>query len=390
MKLAIPSDYEVLILAPLGRDADAAAEVLRKEKFLAQPFRNLPDLLQRLKRPAGAALIAEEALSVENLVDVRAHLDSQEPWSNMPVILMTNSRERPFSTEQIVENLGAQGLISILERPFHIVTLLAAVRVALQAREKQYQVREFLQEQAAALQQRDEFLSIASHELKTPITSLKLQAQMRRRSILKNDLQALSPDSNVGFVNKIDTQLDRLCRLVDDMLDISRIENGKLALNKERVDLGELAREVVDGFAGQFQSIGTKVSLNIDAHVVGNWDRYRLEQVIANLLTNSIKYGGGKPVEVTVSARDGRAILMVRDHGPGIAPESREKIFQRFERAGAGKAISGLGLGLYISRQILELHAGKIFVEEPNGGGSQFVVELPASEIAENRIYGTA
>lgn len=387
MKTLSALENEVLVLAPTGRDADAAARVLQQEGIDAISIASLSELCTRLKNPAGAVLIAEEALTIENAQEFKDALSNQEPWSNLPVILMTSQAERVFTTEQIIATFGTGSSISLLERPFRIVTLLASVRVALQAREKQYLVRTLLQEQAKALQKRDEFLSIASHELKTPITTLKLQVQMRKRFLKKGDSSVLSPDKVISLIDTTEAQVNRLSHLVEDMLDSSRIVNGKLTLNCQKITLAQLVQEVVEGFSAQFQAAGSIVELHLDDHVTGIWDRYRIEQVIANIFNNAIKYGKGKPITITVQSQGEKAILTVKDQGIGIAPENLERVFQRFERAVDGSSISGLGLGLYICRQILDLHQGHIRVESTLDKGSSFTVELPA--YVEKEAYAT-
>jgi PAS domain S-box-containing protein len=229
----------------------------------------------------------------------------------------------------------------------------------------------------AAIQARDEFLSIASHELKTPITSLKLQTQWHKRRLEKDDASLFEPKGVRKLIDVVDRQTERLAKLVDDMLDISRIAHGKLSLQRESVDLGLLVREVLDRLDEQLKAQGCRYGLQADGAVVGLWDRYRLEQVVINLLTNAMKYGDRKPVEISVRSHLEHAILTVKDLGMGIAPGNLERIFQRFERAISSENISGLGLGLYITRQIVEAHGGSIRVESVLGQGSTFTVELP-------------
>jgi signal transduction histidine kinase len=230
-----------------------------------------------------------------------------------------------------------------------------------------------------AIRVRDEFLSIASHELKTPITSLKLQTQMFQRRFDKND-PALSDRKHLGkLVETTSRQVDRLDRLVDDMLDISRISHGKLHIEIEEVDLSEIVRDVVDRFTEQMKSIGCRHRLILESSIVGYWDRYRLEQVVTNLITNAMKYAPGRPIEISVTAEEGLAILKVKDQGDGISQENLVRIFHRFERAISAENVSGLGLGLYISHQIIEAHKGKIWAESEIGKGSTFVVSLPLS-----------
>jgi len=249
------------------------------------------------------------------------------------------------------------------------VKIIGTVRDATETKAIESELRE-------AVRARDEFLSIASHELKTPLTAISLQAQIIRRATQPN-----APPNAIErvptLVDQMDRQVRRLARLVDDMLDISRLALGKLALHLETFDLAELAREIVERMAPEITSIGSTLSLDAAEPVIGHWDRFRIDQVLVNLLTNAARYGEGKPIEVAVRATATQARLTVRDHGRGIAFEDQERIFQRFERVASEATPGGLGLGLFIVRQILELHEGSIRVESVLGEGSLFIVELP-------------
>ena len=216
-----------------------------------------------------------------------------------------------------------------------------------------------------AVQARDEFLGIASHELKTPLTSLRLQLQMAQRG-----KHAVDP-------GKLLKQADRLLRLIEDMLDISRIDAGKLNLDRSPTDLAAVTSDVLDRFGPQLAAAGCAITRDLSPGLVGIWDAWRIEQVVTNLVTNALKYARGTPIEVTVTDKDGHGVLAVRDHGPGVRMEDRARIFRRFERATSAREISGLGLGLFISRQIVEAHGGRIDVHGAEGEGATFVVELP-------------
>jgi signal transduction histidine kinase len=257
------------------------------------------------------------------------------------------------------------------------VTIISVVQVALRARRKQYEVRDLLRALESAVAQRDEFMSIASHELKTPLTSLKLQAQVGERSLARGDPAFQSPDNLRKLMRSTNKQLDRLGRLVEDMLDVSRVNTGKLTLSPERMDLSALVGDLVDRFESQLAEAGCEVTSEIEPGVVGLWDGYRIEQVVSNLLSNVIKYGRGCPVRISLFQDGKAATLEVSDRGPGISSEDQRRIFDRFERAANAKHIGGLGLGLYISKQIVERHGGKIEVESRRGGGSTFRVALP-------------
>jgi PAS domain S-box-containing protein len=233
------------------------------------------------------------------------------------------------------------------------------------------------QELERAVRARDEFLSIASHELRTPLTSLKLQTQMTKRSLEKEGPAALGPERIQKLVSNFDRQIDRITRLVEDMLDISRISTGKLTIAREQVNLCDLLRDLVERHAPLFEEKQVQVSLQCEGLIIGHWDQFRIEQVVSNLLTNAARYGESRPVEIT-AAREGEfAVLRVVDHGRGIAAENQERIFGRFERAVASDDISGLGLGLYIVRSIVEMHGGSIVVASELGHGAIFTVRLP-------------
>ena len=229
-----------------------------------------------------------------------------------------------------------------------------------------------------ALRARDEFLSIASHELRTPLTSLKLQLQMTRRRIERGDPRAYEPQQVSKLVEQSDRQLERLGRLIEDMLDIARIRTGRLVIEPGRLDAVVLTREVLERLGPHLVEAGTPATLEAPEQLEAEWDRFRIEQVLTNLLTNAMRYGDRKPVAVTLRSQDGFVLLSVKDHGLGIAKESQERIFNRFERAVSANDVSGLGLGLFICRKLVEAHGGRIWVEsEGPGHGSTFFVALP-------------
>jgi PAS domain S-box-containing protein len=234
-----------------------------------------------------------------------------------------------------------------------------------------------------AVEARDEFLSIASHELKTPLTSLKLQAQMLQRQIQKDDSSVFSKPRVIKLVDQTDKQVNRLVRLVDDMLDIAKIRSGKLILSKERFDLRELVTDAIGRMHSQFLAAECgDPKLTAFEPAIGDWDRMRLEQVLNNLFTNAIRYGKGKPVQVEVECLPAHARLRVRDQGIGIEKTTQAKIFDRFERAVDPNEVSGLGLGLFIVRQIVEAHGGNVWVESDGvGQGSTFFVDLPIAKM---------
>lgn len=238
-----------------------------------------------------------------------------------------------------------------------------------------------------ALNERDEFLSIASHELKTPLNTLTLQLQLFDRILnmalddpeaSKNLCARFSAEKVKKILRVCGHYSKKLTGLVDDLLDLTRLRSGTLFLNPKDVDLTQLTREVVERLAA-----GTDLASPITVRAVdvrGIWDPTRMEQIVTNLVSNAIKYGEGKPiaVEITSDAASGLATLRVTDQGMGIHTEMQAKIFDRFQRAVGSTHITGLGLGLYITRQIVEAHGGTISVQSEPGQGSTFTVVLPS------------
>jgi signal transduction histidine kinase len=374
-----PLSESVLILAPTGQDAKLVAGALKREGISPEIFDRVAPLCERMRRDSGAILIAEEVLTKNVILDLNHELESQAPWSDIPLVVMTGGGVTTQSSIEVIRAFSPSGNVTLIERPFRPITLVSALRVALRARRRQYQVRGLMLKQLDATRARDEFLSIASHELKTPLTSLKLQIQMNQRLMQHENPDAFSPERVRKLVETTDRQVDRLGRLVEDMLDVARVHTGKLTMEKSQVDLTELVREVIERISPQLSAAKCEIREKAEVGILGNWDRYRIEQVINNLLTNAIRYSPGKPIHIVVSKEGEKARLTVHDEGAGISPENHERIFQRFERAVSSGNISGLGLGLYISRQILESHQGTIHVESVPNEGATFIVELPLS-----------
>jgi PAS domain S-box-containing protein len=228
-----------------------------------------------------------------------------------------------------------------------------------------------------AIRARDEFLSVASHELRTPLSALQLQIQTLLQPPRRSPQAVLSPEQIKAKLEMAYRQVERLTRLIGELMDVSRITAGRLRLELEEIDLSAVVRDVVGRLREEASKAHSYVEVSSVTSVVGMWDRIRVEQVVANLLTNAFKFGGGKPIEITVEERGPTGRLVVADHGIGIAAEDAERIFQRYEQAISSRAFGGLGLGLYIARQIIEAHGGTIRVESQPGAGSTFTIDLP-------------
>jgi len=224
------------------------------------------------------------------------------------------------------------------------------------------------------LQSRDEFISIAAHELRTPLTPLKLQLDTLRRSVMASGIK---DPRLLRQLERSDAQVQRLVQLVERLLDVSRVATGRLGLLLENMDLSRLAADVTDRFREEAEGAGCPLEVHTPGPVTGVWDQLRLEQVLSSLLSNAIKYGAGHPIDVCVEGHGELARLSVQDRGIGLAREDTGRIFNRFERAVSPKLYGGMGLGLYVAKQIIEAHGGTIVVRSQLGKGSTFTVVLP-------------
>lgn len=228
-----------------------------------------------------------------------------------------------------------------------------------------------------AIKARDEFLAIASHELKTPLTTIILRIQSTLDSILNQSLANFSGEKMVGSLNVAHEQTRRLQLLIKDLLDFSLITRGKLDLQLKPSDLTEIVKNTTDRFSDHLEIANCSLKFESDGQIIGLWDQIRLEQALSNLLTNAIKYGEGSPIEVTIQKKDSSAQISVKDGGIGIDPSKQKLIFDRFQRGTKDSKFQGLGVGLFIVKQIIQAHGGKITVKSSAGQGSTFTIEIP-------------
>lgn len=242
--------------------------------------------------------------------------------------------------------------------------------------------QEHLAREAAekSLNMRDDFLSIAAHELKTPITPLALQLQVIEKILKETNRQELLQtriEDLLLMIQNSKQELNRFTKLVDVLLDVTRISAGRLILKFKKVDLVLIIQDLLLRFGGMIKQSGSQIETVLPPRIIGCWDKVRVESVVENLLTNSLKYGNNKPIRITAYKNENKVIFSIEDHGIGISKDDKEKIFKRFERASSVNKYSGLGLGLYITKKIVEAHHGNISFESELGQGAKFIVELP-------------
>jgi signal transduction histidine kinase len=371
----------------------------------------LEALIKREDRAVFKALSADEALSL--LLEhefALAILDVQMPGMNgFELAEMMRGTEKTKSIPIVFVSAAGRelnyafkgyesGAVDFLHKPLDIHAVKSkvnvfvdlyrqrkAMRMQVEALEQSRQEQEALLKQLQATQNeleravrmRDDFMSIVSHEVRTPLNGLILETQLRKLHLAKDNADAFTMDKLRGMVDRDERQIQSLIRLIEDMLDVSRIRTGKLSIRPGPFDLSELVSNLIEGFAAQITAAQSTISLHADEPVIGVWDEFRIEQVVANLLTNALRYGARKPIEVKVYCQGGEARVEVRDQGIGISAQNQKRIFQQFERVTSNHAIAGLGLGLFISEQIVAAHGGQISVQSEEGEGSMFRVSLP-------------
>jgi signal transduction histidine kinase/ActR/RegA family two-component response regulator len=366
----------VAVLASRQRDAELTCEFLRSGGISAVPCRDLAHLLEVIAGAIGAVMLTEEVLAADGWVTLAEALDKQPPWSDVPIVLFAGNRHA------IADRLFARGSanLTIVETPVRVTTVLSAAKAALRARRRQYEVQQLVLRLEEADRRKDEFLAMLGHELRNPLTAVHTAVHLLRR-------QALPPAAGKP-VDVIERQSRNLARIVDDLLDVSRVTLGKIKLDRTRVDLRDALQRCAQTLSPEASRSKQWLRVAVPSSpVIVDADLVRLEQVLANLVTNAIKYTpAGGHIELRLSQVDGAAVIEVCDDGIGIAPQMLPTIFELFMQVeqGLDRSRGGLGLGLALVRRLVELHGGTIEAHSdgPNTG-SNFVVKLPALMAAQ-------
>ncbi|MGI4849924.1 MAG: hybrid sensor histidine kinase/response regulator [Janthinobacterium lividum] len=310
-----------------------------------------------------------------------------EKTRNVPIVFVSAAGKELNLAFQGYES----GAVDFLHKPLDVGAVQSKVSVFVALHQERHEVKR----QVAALEEsrrelhatqaelersikmRDDFMSIVAHELRTPLNTLYLESQLRGLDIDRDNMAAFEKEKLRKMVARDGRQIQSMVRLINDMVDVSRIRSGKLSLRPEPGELAGLLGRIAGDIEQRFAAAGNRIELQLPGPVHGVWDEFRLEQIIMNLLTNALRYGGPKPVELTLTVDGERAHVIVRDQGAGIAAADQQRIFAPFERVDHRDTRDGLGLGLYIARQLAESHGGSLEVESEAGKGATFRLTLP-------------
>jgi signal transduction histidine kinase/CheY-like chemotaxis protein len=382
----------VLVLALMSRDGELAQQALTRAGIAAEVLRGVELLCEAIGEGVGAVLVTEESLTAAATQLLLKTLEREPPWSDLPIVVLTTAGQATGLGLRTIRRLGPSANVSFLERPVRTMTLVAAVRTALRARRRQYDVRDYLQtreevqealrvahaEAERSSRAKDDFLAMLAHELRNPLAAIVSGLALLDSVDPHNEIDARAR----GVIGR---QVHHLTHLVDDLLDVSRIVSGKIELERAPVDLARATRQCVE--ARQSLNGTHKLTMLTDARpFIVDGDTVRLEQIIGNLLDNAVKYSPPEaPIHVTLREESGQAVLRIKDHGVGVAPDMLESIFEPFTQIATSlhRGGGGLGLGLAVARGLVEQHGGSIRAESAGlGHGTEFVVRLPLSSEA--------
>ena len=380
-------DHRLLFLAATAKDATTTEAMLSPLGIRLDVCRTFEALLAGVAAGAGAILLPEEAASPAHNAALRQVLASQPPWSDLPVLLLTRPGADSVESNEAV---GMFGNVTLLERPVRLATLVTAVRTALRARERQYQIREHLAERARseealrlADQRKDEFLATLGHELRNPLAPLLTAVQLMKASGSQDPVA-------IRLRGMMERQVSHLVRLVNDLLEVSRITRGLIEVQREPLDLAFVLHSAIDTSRPIVDAAGHQLSIDLpDEPVTVSGDTVRLTQVFSNLLNNAAKYThAGGHIEVQLRREGRRAVVSVRDDGIGIAPDQLSSVFEMFTQVDRSNRLAqgGLGIGLTLVRSLVAMHGGTVEARsEGVGTGSEFVVVLPAAATPAER-----
>jgi signal transduction histidine kinase len=325
-----------------------------------------------------ALAIVDVQMPAMNGFELAELMRGTERTRRIPIVFVTAANREQNYAFRGYEN----GAVDFLYKPLDPLAVRSKVNVFVDLYRQRLALQAAQRELERAVRMRDDFMSMVSHELRTPLNTLYLQVQLRMK-LLNNEQQAELATLR-KMAERDDRQIRSMVRLIDDMLDVSRMRTGRLAVKPTETDLAELVRHVAENFVEAARSAGCGIEFDVPDALLVECDPFRIEQVVTNLVTNALRYGAGCPVALRLRREGDGALLTVKDQGMGIAPADQDRIFGQFERTDdARDKAAGLGLGLYITRQIVVAHGGSISVASTPGAGAEFRVHLPARPPAD-------
>lgn len=368
-------DYAIFMLDPDGKVATWNRGAEHNKGYSAKEIIGrhfsvfYPDADNQANKPA---LELKEAIRVGRYEDEgwRVKKDGSTFWANVIITPVFDKAGTLKGFSKVTRNLTERK-----KSEDQLRTAYAELELRVEERTKA--LFKAKTEAENAVKARDQFFSVASHELKTPLTSLKLQNQLRLRALAKGNHSSFAADKLEKLFESDGRQLARLNFLIDNMLDISKLTSGNFALALDTFELSESLSEICSRLDPLLREAGVDLTLHFSEKAEGRWDRHRLEQVFTNLLSNAAKYAPGKPVEVQLSRSENRVRVAVRDNGRGVPLADQERIFRPFQRLKDVKSVSGLGLGLFVVQQIVDAHGGHVSIASAPNEGTTFTVELP-------------
>ena len=367
-----PSVERVLILAPTGRDAPLIERLLGEQGFGTRVCPDVDELLAEMDRAAGAALVAEEALTPHAIDRLVRWIGEQPAWSDLPLVVITLAGTR--RADVLFAALGPRANLRLLQRPLAAAVLVAAVRSAVRERRRQYEVRSLLAELEAADRRKGDFMAMLGHELRNPLAAIKTAVQLVQRRTSDPATERMS--------TVIDRQVDTIGRVIEDLLEVSRIARGKMSVERRPVDLRAVIADYLRTVRLRSEGRERRISSQLPGEpLVAEVDPVRFEQIVGNLVTNALKYTPPPgAVRVRLERAGEWAVLRVQDEGIGIAPEMLPRLFEPFSQIDGARKLSqgGLGIGLSLVRSLVEMHGGTVSAHSEGAGrGSEFVVRLP-------------
>lgn len=386
---------KLLIVDDLPENLQALAKIIEQDDREIYPASSGDAALALMLEHDFALAILDVMMPDMNGFELAELMRGTEKTRHIPIVFVSaGGKELNYAFKGY-----ETGAVDFLHKPLDIAAVKSKVNVFVSLYQQRVKVKQQVEELEhshrqlhatqveleRALNMRDDFISLAAHELRTPLNTLHVEAQMRQLQLQRGEVGFFSKERLSAMVERDSRQINTMIRLINDMVDVCHVNTGSLSIRMGRFNLSELIARVASDFAAQAQTAGSPLILEVVDDVTGIWDSCRIEQIVVNLITNALRYGGGKPVAIRLFVVKNNVQIQVQDRGCGIHSHDLDRIFDKFERLGNKKVREGLGMGLYIARQLAEAHDGSLLVVSTPGEGSCFTLTLPLSHTEQAR-----